>query len=387
MRVLILTNLFPSPWQPHRATFNRQQFAALAKMHDVRVIAPVAWTDRWKSRDDSASERILLREGMTVEYPTYLYPPKVLRSWHGRFFLRSVRPTFERAVEQFQPDVVLASWAYPDGWAAVELARGANLPVVAKVHGSDVLLLDQCSARRAPTAAALARADAVVAVSRQLVSGVQQLGVDSNRIHLVYNGIDTSLFRAGARDEAKSALNLSRDPMVLFIGNLAPVKGLETLIKACAILRSRGVRFTCCMIGQGALRQSLSNQIAATGLEQIVRLLGPRPLEELPRWYQAASVFVLPSRSEGIPNVILEALACGTPVVASRVGGIPEILSESSMVPSGDGRAFAEAIEQVISSSAQSSPSKFRPTSWSESAANLAEVLRTSVEARRRKAA
>ena len=169
MRVLILTNLFPSPWQPHRATFNRQQFAAMAPEHEVRMIAPVAWTDRWKSPDQAARGRVILRDGMTVEHPTYIYPPKVLRSWHGRCFLRSVRSTFERAVEQFRPDVVLASWAYPDAWAAVQLARSANLPLVAKVHGSDVLLLDQHPQRRAATAAALSQADAVVAVSRRLV--------------------------------------------------------------------------------------------------------------------------------------------------------------------------------------------------------------------------
>ena len=239
MRVLILTNLFPSPWQPHRATFNRQQFAALAQEHDVRVIAPVAWTDLWVSRQIASPDRLICRDGMTVEHPLYLFPPKVLRSWHGHFYLPSVRAAFDRAIEQFHPDVVLASWAYPDAWAAVQLARRANLPIVAKVHGSDVLLLDQYPQRRARTALALSQSDAVVAVSRQLVSGVQQLGVDPSRIHLVYNGIDAALFHPGATDAAKAELNLPEDPMVLFVGNLVPVKGLETLIEACA---SQGAR-------------------------------------------------------------------------------------------------------------------------------------------------
>ena len=175
--------------------------------------------------------------------------------------------------------------------------------------------------------------------------------------------------------------------MVLFVGNLVPVKGLATLIEACALLQARGLHFRCCLIGQGALRQSLSKQIAAAGLEQNVHLLGPRPLNELPQWYRAASVLVLPSRSEGIPNVILEALACGTPVIASRVGGIPEILDEASMVESANAPALAQAIEAVISNPTRAASTSFRPPSWTKSAENLANVLRTSVETRRRAAA
>src|SRR4051812_18466812 len=132
MRILILTNLYPNPWQPQRATFNRQQFAALAREHEVRVIAPVAWTDQWSSTHRGPHNRVMIRDGLTVEHPTYLFPPKVLRSWHGHCYLRSVRPAFQRAVQEFGPDVVLASWAYPDVWSAVELARAANLPIVAK---------------------------------------------------------------------------------------------------------------------------------------------------------------------------------------------------------------------------------------------------------------
>ena len=175
--------------------------------------------------------------------------------------------------------------------------------------------------------------------------------------------------------------------MVLFVGNLVAVKGLESLIDACALLCDRGARFRCCLIGIGPLRQSLLRQIASAGLERVIELLGPRALAELPDWYRAASVFVLPSRSEGIPNVILEALACGTPVVASRVGGIPEILNESSMVPPGDSEALADAIERVLASPPSASSTSFCPQSWADSANALADVLSATIERRRRAAA
>src|SRR5581483_6433525 len=113
-------------------------------------------------------------------------------------------------------------------------------------------------------------------------------------------------------------------PLVLFIGNLVPVKGVEVLIDACSRLAGRGVRFTACLIGQGPLRGKLEGQIARLGLGECVRLVGGLPHHQLGDWYRAAGVFVLPSYSEGVPSVLLEAAACGTRVVASEVGGIPE---------------------------------------------------------------
>ena len=106
MRILVLTNLYPNPWQPHRAAFNRQQFAALAQQHEVRVIAPVAWTDQLASRLRGQHERTILCDGMVIDHPRYLFPPKMLRSWHGHFYLRSVRPAFERAVGSGKPAIL-----------------------------------------------------------------------------------------------------------------------------------------------------------------------------------------------------------------------------------------------------------------------------------------
>src|SRR4051812_6430434 len=146
MRILALTNLYPSPYHPMRAAFNRQQFRALARSHEMAVIAPIAWTDEWRMRRTGRAQlpdsRRLRRDDIEIEHPRYLFPPKVARGWYGHCFRRSVRPAFRRAVAELKPDVVLASWAYPDGWAAVRLAREAGLPVAIKVHGSDVRQLD-----------------------------------------------------------------------------------------------------------------------------------------------------------------------------------------------------------------------------------------------------
>jgi glycosyltransferase involved in cell wall biosynthesis len=377
MRILILTSLYPNPWEPHRGQFNRQQFAALAERHEVRLIAPVAWTEQARRSAEFSPQQYIFRDGMVVEHPRYVYPPKILRSWHGACYYHSIRRAFHRAVQVLNPQVVLASWGYPDAWAALKLARGVNLPLAAKVHGSDVLLLAGSGARRRQTIDALTGADAVITVSRQLMERAAELGVEPARLHLNYNGVDAKLFQPGPANAARAKLKLSADPLVLFVGNLVAVKGLNVLIDACALLRDRGAQFQCRLIGQGPLRRALLRRIQDAALTHLVQLHGPCPLEQLPDWYRAANVLVLPSFSEGIPNVILESQACGTPVVASRVGGIPEILDDESLVPPNDPHLLADAIERAIERPNVVS----RPlTSWADSAAQLAEILAGMVE-------
>lgn len=355
MRILALTNLYPNPLQPQRGQFNRQQFRALASTEDVCVISPVSWIDEfregWRSRHWLANERHARCDGLEVVHPRYWYPPKVPRWTHGHCFRWSVAAAFERAVDQFRPDLIYACWAYPDGWAAVHLARRRDLPVVIKVHGSDILVLLRNAARRKATASALAAADAVVAVSRDLERRVAELGVARSRLHVVYDGIDRTAFTPGCRRASRRRLGLDEfAPLVLFVGNLLPVKGLDVLLAAGERLAARRLPFTCLIIGRGPLDAPLRREAARRGLGDRFRWLGGRPHHELPDWFRAANVFVLPSRSEGVPNVLLEAAACGTPFVASRVGGIPELtqLGPHRLVEPGNARELADAIEEQL---------------------------------------
>src|SRR5271166_4075779 len=172
MRILALTNLYPNPYQPLRATFNRQEFRALATYHSVAVIAPISWTEelalRWRSGAKLPANRRTRLDGLTIDHPRYLFTPKALRSWYGHFYRFSVKSAFERALVEFRPDLVYAHWAYPDGWAAVELGHAAGLPVVVKVHGSDILVLASHRGRRQRTIEVLERADGIVSVSQDL---------------------------------------------------------------------------------------------------------------------------------------------------------------------------------------------------------------------------
>src|SRR5205814_5613631 len=157
MRILTVSNLYPNPYQPQRGPYNRLICRLLARDHDLRVIAPIAWTDALSFRRQGRPplRRQATWDGIPVEYPLYLFPPRVLRGWYGHCFRASVRSAFRRAVEEFRPDLVFAPWAFPDGWAAVQLARRAGLPVVVSALGSDVLMVRPHSLRHRRTIAGL----------------------------------------------------------------------------------------------------------------------------------------------------------------------------------------------------------------------------------------
>ncbi len=379
MRILALTNLYPNPFQPHRAPFNRHQFRILASSHPVRVIAPIAWTDELKARRKGApalaKTRMANRDDLTVEHPRYWFTPRLLRAQYGRFFRMSVRGAFDRALAEFHPDLVFAPWAYPDGWAAVRLAHRAGLPVVIQVHGSDVLLLDKFPARQKKTLEALRQADGIVAVSHDIANRLLHHGVCADRVRVIHDGVDTTLFHPGPQKEARDRLGISEgDPLVLFVGNLLPVKAIDVLLEACRRAQN-GTRFRLFIIGDGPLRVTLERLAARLGIADRVRFLGILPQQQLPDWYRAADLFVLPSHSEGVPNVLLEASACGTRYVASKVGGIPEIahLGAAQLTPPGDPAALAEAIRESLSQSKRRPEAA--PRRREEAVAELADFL------------
>jgi glycosyltransferase involved in cell wall biosynthesis len=382
VRILALTNLYPSPWLPERAPFNRQQFQALAALHPVRIIAPVAWTDELAARLTRGvrpgADRKVLHDGIAVSYPPYIFTPKTLISLYGHFLRYSVRPSFDRALMEFRPDILFATWAYPDGWAAVKLGHKAGLPVVIKVHGSDVYMLDENPGRKQRTREALYEADQVVAVSQDLAKRVIALGVSSDRVRVIRNGVDAAKFCPASQSEAREQLGLpAQSPIVLFVGNLVPLKGIDLLISAAAWLTDDKINFSCYLIGQGPSKLQLEQQIRELGLERTIHCLGSKSHDELPDWYRAADVVVLPSRSEGLPNVLLEALACGTRFVASDVGGISEIADgdRGKLLPPNDVEALAKAIRDQLAHPGNSRRSENLPRSFADSAVELTTLF------------
>lgn len=379
MRVAVVTKIFPSSLEPESAPFNRQQIAELARTCDVQVLAAIPYFPLAKATGVPARAARLAalpaRErvhGIDVTYVRQLYVPRVGLPAAVPLYRASLAPHRDALRSA---DVVLATWAYPDGCAAVLEAKALGKPCVVKVHGTDVNDVLHRRSVRAIAARVLPQADAIVAVSRPLAAELEALGVDRERIHLVHNGIDASLFAANERARARQVLGLPQDErMILFVGRLEERKGIFDLLDAFERMRSR-VDARLVLVGDGA---AASRVRAAAGRGRI-RAVGARPHDEVARWMGACDVLVLPSWMEGTPNVVLEALSCGRPVVATRVGGIPDVLSDDRagmLVPPRDPAALADAVVSALHREwDENAVRACGPRTWTESAASLREVL------------
>jgi glycosyltransferase involved in cell wall biosynthesis len=385
MRVLFFSYAYPNAAQPTLGTFNRSLLQALSKQHDVRVVSPVSFVEAWRSRlagKSALDQNFAAIPNVTADYAPFYYPPKLFRERFDEFLWWSVGSKLTQTIRDFRPDVILSYWAHPDGAVAVRAGREHGIPAVAMVGGSDVLLLARTGRRRDAILQTLHQADAVVAVSRHIAETLEHDGLPAAKLHVVRRGIDRDLFQPGDRAEARRKLGLPADRFRLVtVGRLVSVKGQTHLIAACARLHREGQAFGCHILGNGPLRYPLQGEIQQLGLDGVVQLNGSQPQAELARWYRAADVTVLPSLSEGVPNVLLESISSGTPFIASDVGGIPEIADErfDELVPKEDPAALAEAIRRRITNPVQTPNGnltrRFQPGSWDDSAKALCDVL------------
>jgi teichuronic acid biosynthesis glycosyltransferase TuaC len=384
MRFLFIANDFPNPLNPTKAVFNLYLAQALARNHEVRVISPISWVEELSARHRKCKARLpvgrsAVIDGITVHYPRYYYPPKILRRSYGWFYWQSIRNTVKREIVAGRPDAVLAYWVHPDGQAAVNAARlagGVRSSVI--VGGSDVLLITDDPARRDRVIGVLRDIDSVITVNQDLKDKIEQMAINPGKIHVWGQGVDEKIFFPGNRVEMRQKLNIaSQGSVLLWVGRMVPVKGLEVLLKACSILKERGIDFRLYLVGDGPLRGQLEADCAEKNLNGTVNFMGSRQPVQLGDWYRAADLFVLSSWSEGLPNVLRESLACGTPFVASQVGGIKEIAGESNrLFPAGDAQAMADQIAASLASG-EPVPSQMRPATWGESAEALVRILQS----------
>lgn len=379
LSVLAITSQFPNLARPHLASFNRQQFGELAKLCDLTVVAPVPVKEMLGPGENPSDP---LSRHPPVVHPTFWYPPKFKRQWHGRTYLWSVWPTVQRLAQKQEFDVILATWLYPDGWAAAAMARRLQLPLVIKLHGSDVHTIAKDPSRRPKLSEALTAANRVVAVSRDLAEAAEELGASSDHIAVVPNGINRDLFRPGDKLRARVELGLApHSTYLLFLGRLNLVKGPDLAVEALSLIDEANLL----LVGDGPLEAPLKQRAASLGLSDRVLFVGQCAHQEVPRYLAACDLLVLPSRSEGQPNAVLEALAAERPVVAAAVGGVPEIVGEGQqgmLFPPEEPTALAAAVQRALAhpwdSHALAKPLAAR--SWKNSAAKLLEVLRQAVE-------
>ena len=381
----MLADTFPSALEPWRGPYNRRQIECLARLCRVTAMDPMPWPRLLRDRRawalSARPDGVL--EGMTIHHPVFWYLPVLGR---GRTW-RGVASAVERALAR-EPDarwdVILATFAYPHGLAAKRLAERMGVPYLIKARGTDLHSLPASGARRELTAEAVRGAAAVVAVSRTLADIALQLGAKPDGVRVLTNGIDAAAFQVLDRAAARRELGLPEsDKLVLFVGSLLPVKGIDVLMEAFLAMRARNpalfAQAQLLIAGEGPKRSWVVRRMAGEGLGGSVKLLGHVGRERIARLMSAADVLALPSRNEGCPNVVLEALACGTPVVAARVGAVPDLLDESCgiIVPPEDPAQFAAAMEQALAKPWDRAALRRRVEgmSWEANAQALYEML------------
>jgi len=347
MRLLIVTSQFPIAGEPNRGRPIHQTVRELSRLAQVRVLSPVASYPRWaqpRSYLYRASDEHHSVPGCDVEYVRYPALPALSRPFNGRLCARAIAAP----MRAFAPDLVLSYWLYPDAYGAMLAARRIGAPLVVGARGSDLRVRDAISRRL--TRPVLRAARRLLVVSEDLGRVAERdYGADPDRIRTIPNGCDAAIFHPAVRGEARRALDLPADAeVVTYVGRLVPEKGLRELLLAAGQLRAARPRLQLVLVGEGPMHAELAALAAAGDLP--VRFAGTRPPAEVARWMCASDLVTLPSYSEGHPNVLVEALACGRPVVATPVGGIPEVVDAASgvLVPARDPAALADGLREAL---------------------------------------
>ena len=356
VRTLLFSTLYPSSMRPGHGIFVETRLRELLKSGKVetRVVAPVPW---FYSTDPRHGERARMaatparetRLGIDVLHPRYPVIPKVGMSLAPVLLALASVGTLRRVIaEGFDFDVIDAHYYYPDGVAAAWLGRHFGKPVTVTARGTDVNLIADYRWPRKMLQWAGRHVDASIGVSAALVERMRAMAFDPGRLHVMRNGVDLDRFRPLDGPAMRRALAVTGSPVLLAVGNLHEYKGQYLAIQALALLR-RGPhpQARLMVVGDGPDRKLLQRLAAELGLADAVQFAGVVPNAELARWYSAADVLLLCSSREGWPNVLLESMACGTPVVASDVGGVAEIVQSASAgrrVGLRTAEAFADAV-------------------------------------------
>jgi len=360
-RVLVFSSLFPHAGAPGAGLFVRERMFRVAQRLPLSVVSPQPWFPgqgllrRRRPHFRPAAARRETQHGIAVRLPRFFSIPGLAKSWDGLFMALGCYPLLRRLRRQGQFNVIDAHFAYPDGYAATLLGRWLNVPVSVTLRGTEPRHAASPALRRR-LVATFARADRIIAVSDSLRRLALQLGADPGRTEVVGNGVDPALFAPRERQAARRALGIAPDaPVLVGVGGLVERKGFHRVIELLPALRQRHPGLVYLIVGSGGpegdMSAALRAQASELGLADAVRFLGALAPEALSEPLSAADVFVLATRNEGWANVLLEAMACGLPVVTTDVGGNAEVVCRPDLgriVPFGDAAALQQAIEQAL---------------------------------------
>lgn len=352
MRIALVTPMLPIPHDQTRGRFIHETAKSLSKIADVKVffqqisypklpfVAPRSFIEGCVGQDYTL-------DGVDVEAFTYPAFPVISRAVNG--YVASLGLT--KRVKRFQPELVLAYWVYPDGFAAQRTARELGVPCVIGALGSDIHVRSGLNV--AMTRRVIERADALLTVSEAMrQTAINDFGADPARAHTITNGFNTGVFHLRSQQDIRDRLGISLDEkLVIYVGRFVEAKGLRELLSAFQRMAQRDPDVGLVLVGDGVMKAELLSLVKDSGVAARVRMPGGLPPEQVAEWVSAADVLTLPSWSEGYPNVVVEGVACGRPVVATDVGGTREILNDANgiLIPPKNVEALERALVDALS--------------------------------------
>jgi len=377
-RLLFVSNLFPDRASPLRGLDNAVLLRTLRDSFSIRVIVP-----RPSLRPSKIAALQCCKEDQEFA-PKYLpvpYLPKIGSPVNAKWMRGALRHQFQSTVDTFAPEVALTSWLFPDGCAMADLCREYNVPSVLITQGTDTHTYLNSGIRKRQILTAIEKSAAVICRSSDLGRRLNEAGAAGDKLHTIYNGVDAGIFRPKSKTEARNNLELSQGGHVLlFVGNFLPVKNPLLLIQAHAALLEQSTKpITLALVGQGPLEADMRREIARLGSQDSVVFAGALPSSGVAQWMNAADILCMTSHNEGLPNVILEALACRLQVLTTDVGGIHEVIDRperGSLVPPGDLAAYVKSLTRFLGDIQPPSPSITEEDfSWSSSARQYQSLL------------
>jgi len=359
--LVVFTTLFPNENQPGAGLFIRERMFRVGQHLRLVVVAPVPWFPfqslirRFWPHFRPPAPREEVQDGFEVYHPRFLSFPGVFKSLDGLFLALGALPTMLRIRKHFDFDLIDSHFAYPDGYAATLLGKWLHKSVTITLRGTEIPLSKR-KIRRKLILKALDRARLVFSVSGSLKQHAVSLGAEADKIRVVGNGVDTRRFHPIPKEAARAQLGIPVDAQVLVsVGGLVERKGFHRVIEVLPNLRVRFPGLKYIAVGgsnpEGDWSERLKQQVRDDDLEDVVMFLGPKPPDELSIPLSASDVFVLATRNEGWANVFLEAMACGLPVVTTRVGGNAEVVDHADLgtiVPFGDVQALESALAEAL---------------------------------------
>lgn len=310
--LLVITNLYPVPWGPNRASFNKQQFDIIAESKPVIIIILLPWHEWLNHRKECQGSQ-------NIKYCPYFYIPKVGRRLVPFFQFFSL--LFHLPwIKKKRFSAVIASWGFPDAVAVSMLNKFLQLPYFVKVHGTDVNENSQFPVRSQLMKKWLNKAKTIFCASQALADILNRQGIDKQKLSVNYNGVNPEVFYP--------IQEKPHHQHFVFVGSLIATKGCNELLAAFIRAQQKFPKMELDILGEGPLKGVLADKIIQEGLSDSVRLRGSVSLSQVAEYIRQANVLVLPSYREGVPNVLLESFASGTPVISTRVGGIPEVIND-----------------------------------------------------------